>query len=483
MHKRTKIVCTLGPSTESSEIIADLINSGMNVARLNFSHGTHENHLLMLNRVREVSAKHNKTVAVMLDLQGPKIRVGILPENGVTLSQGQKIIFDTAAGGYTDGSIPVDYEDLHREVKSGDRLLLHDGRIETKITKVEGTKIYADVVVGGLVTSHKGINVPDTTVSVRAITEKDKDDLRFGVEHNIDYVAVSFVRGPEDIIDVRYLIKQYEDEFKLSVEQPIKIIAKIERHEAVKNIKEILAVADGIMVARGDLGVEIPGQTVPLVQKDLIRHAMTAAKPVIVATQMLDSMQDNPRPTRAEVSDVANAVIDHTDAVMLSNETATGKYPIETVVMMSKIILETESSAYDDFPFVIEATKTKKKIEPTDDIMSGLARLLSERVDASIILAASLTGDTGRMISRYRPELPIYVGTSSERVERQLNLSWGVVPFILQPCNSIEELIDRSVVYLKKTKHLRSGDKAVIVAGEPVGESGHVNLLEVREVE
>jgi pyruvate kinase len=266
MHKRTKIVCTLGPSTESSEIIADLISSGMNVARLNFSHGTHENHLLMLNRVREVAAKHHQTVAAMLDLQGPKIRVGVLPEDGVTLSQGQKVIFDTAQRQYINDSIPVDYEDLHREVKSGDRLLLHDGRIETKITNVEGTKIYADVVVGGLVTSHKGINVPDTTVSVRAITDKDKDDLRFGVEHNIDYVAVSFVRGPEDIIDVRYLIKQYEDELKLSVEQPIKIIAKIERHEAVKNIKEILAVADGIMVARGDLGVEIPGQTVPLVQ-------------------------------------------------------------------------------------------------------------------------------------------------------------------------------------------------------------------------
>lgn len=478
MTKRTKIICTLGPSCETVDVMTRMVKAGMNVARLNFSHGTHENHLALMGNIRSVGETLHEPIAIMQDLQGPKIRVGVLPPDGIMLSNGQIVVFDTSASAYAAGVIPVDYTELHEHVKSGERLLLDDGRIETHIRAVIGTAIQTEVIVGGRLTSHKGINVPDSTLEVRALTEKDKIDLRFGVEHDVDFVAVSFVRGPDDIIDVRYLIKQYEADLGLKPEQPIRIIAKIERQEAVKRIVEILDVADGIMIARGDLGVEIPAEDVPLVQKELIIAALHAAKPVIVATQMLDSMQVNPRPSRAEVSDVANAVIDHTGALMLSNETATGKYPVEAVEMMASIAARVEHSSYDTLPLVVGHEKKGQ----TEDVVSELARLLAERIEATLILTASLTGETARVISRYRPELPIVVATQSTRVAHQLNLSWGVIPFILGPCASIEELIERSMVYLKEQQLAKPQDKIIIVSGEPVGQAGNINLLEVREV-
>lgn len=490
--KRTKIVCTIGPSSESVDIITKMVKAGMNVARLNFSHGTYDNHKMLINNIRAVSEKTGEPVAIMQDLQGPKIRVGLLPDGGVTLKEGEMITFNTALVDYAGGVIPIDYQDLHQYLKKGERLLLDDGRIETKVVRVVGTEINVEVVVGGILTSHKGINAPDSKLTVRALTDKDRQDVRFGVENDVDLIALSFVTKPEDILDLRYLIKEYEKELKKKPLQPIRIIAKIERNEAVRNIKLILEAADGIMIARGDLGIEIPAQEVPLVQKRLIDLALDAAKPVIVATQMLDSMQKNPRPTRAEVSDVANAVIDHTDAVMLSNETAIGQYPVETVETMSSIILETEKSVYDDLilrqaqggpafaPAMAGLRRGKgKKI---DDIISQMSRSLAEEVNAKLILAASISGETARLISRYRPELPIVVATATDRVKRQLNLSWGVLPFILPPCRTIEELVERSVVELKKRQIVKMGDKIIVVAGEPIGHAGHVNLLEVREV-
>lgn len=478
MSKRTKIVCTIGPACATTDIITKMIKSGMNVARLNFSHGSYDNHKELMKNLRAAAKKAGEPIGILQDLQGPKIRVGVLPEQGVTLEAGATWVFDTAATEYTDNRIPVDYHELHQFVKAGERLLLNDGRVETKVASVTGTNMQTIVVNGGVITSHKGINVPDSRLTIRALTDKDKADARFGVEQGVDMIALSFVTSPEDILDLRYHIKQCEQELGIKNQQPIRIIAKIERHEAVKNIKEILAVADGIMIARGDLGVEVPAAEVPIIQKKLIDAALAAAKPVIVATQMLDSMQENPRPTRAEVSDVANAVIDHTDAVMLSNETATGKYPVETVATMAEIIEESEHSVYDNL-HMRDYTGPKQAI---DDIMSSLSRVLAERVEATLILAASLTGDTGRIISRYRPELTIVVGTESDRVERQLNLSWGVIPFPLEPCHTIEELVERSMVYLKREKLVKKGDKIIVVAGEPVGQAGHVNLLEVREV-
>ncbi len=479
MKKRTKIVCTLGPATEKKETIESLVNAGMNVARLNFSHGTYENHEVLINNVREISKKLDHPLAVLQDLQGPKIRVGVLPDEGIELKEGETAVFDTSIKEYSGEEIPVDYAELHTHVQSGERLLLNDGRTGTEVEKVEGTKIFVKVMNSGVITSHKGINIPDSHLTISALTDKDKKDARFGVEHGVDFIALSFVTSAKDILDLRYLIKQYEDEMNMDPEQPIRIIAKIERGVAVKNIKEIMDVVDGIMVARGDLGIEIPASDVPLTQKKLIDLALDAAKPVIVATQMLDSMQDNPRPTRAEVSDVANAVIDHTDAVMLSNETATGKYPIETVQTMAEIIEKTESSAYDDLHLREKSTKSHS----IDDVISQMSRLVAEQVEAKLILAASISGETARLISRHRPELPIVVATNTDRARHQLNLSWGVQPFILPQCSSIEELVERSVVYLKKNKFVKIGDKVIVVAGEPVGQSGHVNVLEVREVD
>lgn len=468
----------MGPSSESVEILTKMIKAGMNVARLNFSHGTYDNHQMLIKNIRAVEQKIGEPVAVMQDLQGPKIRVGIMPADGLSLKAGEMVTFDTAAADHSRGVIPVDYSDLHLYLKKGERLLLDDGRIETKIVRVVNTQISAEVIVGGVLTSHKGINAPDSKLVVRALTDKDKEDVKFGVANGVDLVALSFVTKPEDILDLRYLIKEYEKELNLKPIQPIRIVAKIERYEAVQNIKLILEAADGIMIARGDLGIEIPAQEVPLVQKRLIDLALDAAKPVIVATQMLDSMQKNPRPTRAEVSDVANAVIDHTDAVMLSNETAAGQYPVETVETMSNIIVETEKSVYDNLP-MRQPQGRKKKI---DDIISQMSRALAEEVGAKLILAASISGETARLISRYRPELLIVVATATDRVKHQMNLSWGVVPFILEPCRTIEELVERSLAELKKHQMVKIGDRIIIVAGEPVGHAGHVNLLEVREV-
>ena len=479
MSKRTKIVCTLGPACESVPIITQMVKAGMNVARLNFSHGTYDNHALLMKNVRAVEEATSEPVAILQDLQGPKIRVGILPEPGIELKIGDKISFDTSLKEYkAQGSIPVDYPALHQYLAPGERILLNDGRSEVKVARVEGTRIDTEVVVGGLITSHKGINVPDSNLQVSSLTDKDKADAKFGVASGVDMIALSFVTSAKDIVDLRFLIKQYEDELGLKPTQPIRIIAKIERAAALKNIKEILAVVDGIMIARGDLGIETPSHDLPLVQKKLIDAALDAAKPVIVATQMLDSMRENPRPTRAEVSDVANAVIDHADALMLSNETATGQYPVVTVETMAEIISETEKSIYDDLALRV----TPRKKYKIDDIISQLSRLLAEQVEAKLILAASISGETGRLISRYRPELPIVVGTGTPRVQHQLNLSWGVIPFLLESCNSIEELVERSMIYLKKKKIVKTGDKLIVVAGEPVGHAGHVNLLEVREV-
>lgn len=479
MKKRTKIVCTLGPASDSQKVIGSMIKAGMNVARLNFSHGTYEHHQSIMQHVRAQGEAQDAPIAIMQDLQGPKIRVGNVPKEGIELSIGSMITFDTSQEGYQNDVIPVGYQSLHEHVSVGDRLLLDDGKIETKIVRLSGTLISAEVIVGGTLLSHKGINAPDSGLTISALTEKDKQDARFGVEHDVDYIALSFVTNAKDVLDLRFLIKEYEKELGKKPEQPIRIIAKIERKEAVENIEEIMDVADGIMIARGDLGIEMPAADVPLIQKKLIDLALASAKPVIVATQMLDSMQHIPRPTRAEVSDVSNAVIDHTDAVMLSNETATGEYPVEAVQTMTDIIKETEDSAYDD----LHMQDDVRGESAVDEVMTQLARILAEEVGASLILAASYSGDTARLISRHRPELPIIVATRTERARHQMNLSWGVAPFVLQPCRTIEELVERAMVHLKQHKLAKKGEKIIVVSGEPVGQSGQVNLLEVREVQ
>lgn len=470
-------MCTLGPSSASVETIEAMVKAGMNVARLNFSHGDYEHHAQLIEHIRTVEKRTGEPVAILQDLQGPKIRIGVVPEKGIELEEGKQITFSSDPS--DKKAIPLDHKELYKFVKKGEIMLLSDGEMQAEILSVKKNTITAKVLVGGTLFSHKGINIPQSNLTgLQVLTDKDREDLRFGVEHEVDMVALSFVMSPDTVLDARYYIKHVEQELHIKNTQPIRIIVKVEKKEAVRQINEIIDVADGIMIARGDLGLEIPAEDVPIVQKRLVDVALEHAKPVIVATQMLDSMQHNPRPTRAEVSDVSNAVIDHTDAVMLSNETAAGKYPVETVTMMSKIIRGTEESKYDDLFF----RKPKDKLHKIDDTISGLSRLVAEEIGAQLILAASISGETGRLISRYRPEFPIVVATSTQRVCRQMNLSWGVHPFVLVPCNSIEELIERSLVYLKKEKIVKRKDKIIVVAGEPVGHAGYVNLLEVREV-
>lgn len=477
MLKRTKIVCTIGPASEKADIINKLVKVGMNVARLNFSHGTHEWHGQIIKMIRKISKESGHPIGIIADLQGPRIRVGELPKSGVELIPKSKITLTTDLK-KTTGKIPITYADLHKDLAVGHRILLDEGLIELKVLKIVGRDILCEIIVGGILTSHKGVNLPDTSVSLPPLTDKDKDDLKFAIERGVDWIALSFVARASEIYDLRYLIADYEKKINLPKGAPIKIIAKIEKHEAVKNFNEILEATDGVMIARGDLGIETPAEEVPLVQKHIIDKCLEAAKPVIVATQMLDSMIRKPRPTRAEVSDVANAVIDHTDAVMLSGETASGLYPVEAVETMAKIIKETEASTYDDL--VMGAII--KNIKPIDEAVSKVANVLARTVEAKAILAASLSGYTGRIVCRYRPELPILVTTDNERVQRQLTLSWGAIPFVLPPCRSVEELVDRSLGYIKKNKFVKKGDKIIIIAGEPVGRSGNINLIEIKEV-
>lgn len=476
LRKRTKIVCTIGPASAKPSTLAAMMDAGMNVARLNFSHGTYPEHQKMMELIRAEAAKRDEPIAILQDLQGPKIRVGVLPEEGVMLKAGTEVIFTTRTKPAKD-MIPVTYPKLHLDVQTGQKMLLADGLMDVVVTKVTGRDVYSKVVTGGLLTSHKGLNLPETTISVSAISDKDKLDMAFGVKAGVDMVALSFVRSAKEILDLRYLIKSEERKLgkDATSKPPIRIIAKIEKREAVDKIDEILEAADGIMVARGDLGIEMPAEDVPLIQKKLIEKALAAAKPVIVATQMLESMIQNPRPTRAEVSDVANAVIDHTDAVMLSAESAAGKYPVEAVETMARIIMRTEKSKFDDVDMPRMRTYATE-----EEAMSSVASMLARSTKAKLVLVASLSGTAGRIVSRFRAELPIFVSTNQERVYRQLAVSWGVVPFVMPTCQTIEELIERSILYLKKNRYAKAGDSMIVIAGEPVGISGHINFVELR---
>jgi len=475
--KRTKIVCTIGPASERQGTIEKMIKAGMNIARLNFSHGNYAAHQKLIRNIRQAAKKTGAIVAILADLQGPRIRVGDLGGRIIELKNGSEVILTTKSKKFGN-KIPVTYAGLHRDVRIGNRILLADGLMELKVRAKKGRDIICQVINGGALTSHKGINLPGVTLGLSAISEKDKQDLYFAIKQKVDFVALSFVTNDREVKNLRQLIGKYEKELKLKKEAPIKIIVKIERGQAIKNFAKILEATDGVMVARGDLGIEMPAEDVPLIQKSLIDKCLAKAKPVIVATQMLESMIQNPRPTRAEVSDVANAVIDHTDAVMLSGETANGRYPVEAVAIMAKIVTTTEKSTYDDLTI-----KTKiKKFKPVEEAVGNMANVLARTTNVKAILVASISGSAGRLVSRYRPELPIFVSTDNARVKRQLMLSWGIVPFLLPSCHSIEELIERSIDFLKKNKHIKKGNKLIIVAGEPVGKSGVVNLVEIKEI-
>lgn len=477
-NKRTKIVATIGPASEKYIVIKKMVEAGVNVARLNFSHGSYSNHLSLIKNIRRVEKETGLPVAIMQDIQGPKIRLGILPDVGIPIKTGSHIVLSSKIKKASGSELPLDYPGLHKFVKPGHRILVDDGHAELKIEKVSGEKIFCRVVEGYTFKSHKGLNFPDSHLKVPILSAKDRKDLEFGIKSGVDAVALSFIQSADDIKRTRKLIGQIEKKLRIKKDAPIFLIAKIERNEAIKNIGSIIAEADGVMVARGDLAMESDLSKVPLLQKRIIEKANRLVRPVIVATQMLDSMQSSRRPTRAEISDVANAVIDHADALMLSGETATGKYPVETIRTMAKIITATEKSKYDD----VDLYKEVHPHKAINKAVAGISGILASQISAKAILVASISGLTGRLASRVRSELPCYVGAGSGRVVRQLAFSWGVNAFLLPLVKNTEKTIKYLINYAKKNKAVKAGDRVVVITGDPVGKSGSTNLIEVREI-
>ncbi|KKR98776.1 MAG: Pyruvate kinase [Candidatus Uhrbacteria bacterium GW2011_GWF2_41_16] len=458
--KRTKIVCTIGPSSRDVTTLRAMIRAGMNVARLNFSHGTYTQHKILMSHILTAAKKEGEPVALLQDLQGPKIRLGNVPDEGVILETGKTVILQTETDHFVAGEIPVfpiTYSHLHKDLSVSDRILIDDGLLELKTIRISDKRIRAEVVHGGRVTSHKGMNFPDSTLSISSLTEKDREDLKFGMQQGVDWVALSFVTSAKDIVLLRRLLKQ-----AARPGQKIPhILAKIEKHEAITHFEEILQEVDGIMVARGDLGMEIPAEEVPLRQKEIVERCRQVGKPVIVATQMLDSMIRNPRPTRAEVSDAANAVIDHADAVMLSGESATGSYPVEAVEILARIAVTTESSPLDDLPDCEDADTPM-----FEAVMSHLFRLLSvHHYIHGIVASPSLTLGCERLgISR--PQIPLFLASSDPQEVRQLCLRWGVRPFLMKE-TSPDLFGKHAVQQLRKLQLVRSGMRIAVVHPGP----------------
>jgi len=462
MKKRTKIVATLGPASSSEKVLKRMVEAGLDVVRLNMSHGTHQEHKERIALVRKVEREVGRPLPILMDLCGPKIRIGKIEKEPLYLHRGDLITLTT--GEPKKGKITVNYPHLHKEVKKGETILLADGTFRLKIREVKNRDIICEVIVGGPLTSHKGVNLPHSELSVPALTEKDKEDVLFGVKNGVDIIALSFVRKAEDVLELKELLK--------SLKKDIPVIAKVEKPEAVKNIDSIIAVADGIMVARGDLGVELPLEKVPVIQKQIIRKTNEAGKPVITATQMLRSMVDLPIPTRAEATDIANAVLDGTDALMLSEETAVGKYPVRVVRTMAKIAAEAEKI----YPYKRYADFSAKTLQ---DSLAKSACNLSREIKVKAIVPFTRTGATAIAVAKYRPPVPIYAVTHDERVFRRLNLVWGVVPLLTTPANSTDRIIEESIKVAKLRGFVKKGDRIIVLAGAPSGIPGTTNLMRV----
>ncbi|WP_407269046.1 pyruvate kinase [Radiobacillus sp. PE A8.2] len=469
--RKTKIVCTIGPASETVDQLVQLIEAGMNVARLNFSHGDFEEHGQRIINIREACEITGKTVAILLDTKGPEIRTGVLIDGQAQLNKGQTLYVSMNEIEGSAERISVTYPQLIEDVHVGSKLLLDDGLIELEVTDIikEQNELKTVALNSGLLKNKKGVNVPNVSVNLPGITEKDANDIKFGIEQGVDFIAASFVRRATDILEIRELLEKNGADY-------IQIIPKIENQEGVDNIDSILQVSDGLMVARGDLGVEIPPEDVPLVQKDLIRKCNTAGKPVITATQMLDSMQRNPRPTRAEASDVANAIFDGTDAIMLSGETAAGDYPVEAVRTMSNIATKAETAL--DHKTILDKLSKSSEITITDAISQSVNHsAMNLSVDA--IITPTVSGHTARMISKYRPEAPIVAVTFDEKVSRRLALVWGVQVIIGELATSTDDVLAVAIERGLATGHFNRGDRVIITAGVPVGESGTTNLMKV----
>jgi pyruvate kinase len=464
--RRTKIVCTIGPASESAEKVRQLLQAGMNVARLNFSHGTHEEHGERFRVLKEEAEKLGKHLGILLDTKGPEIRTGMVPESGITLKKGASFILDTEIEriGSID-RVGITYTDLWQEVTPESHILLDDGLIDLEVESSKNGIIYTHVQNEGLLKSQKGVNVPGVSIQLPAVTDKDISDIRFGLDQGIDFIAASFTRKAADILAVRRIVEE--------TRANVKIIAKIESREGLDNLDSILEVADGLMVARGDLGVEIPVEEVPLAQKEMIRKCHLLGKPVIVATQMLDSMIRNPRPTRAEASDVANAILDGTDAIMLSGETAAGQYPVEAVQTMDKIARHTEEAYFSG------QTSRHPHLNVAEAI-SYASYTIAHDLDASAILTPTHSGLTARMISKYRPKSLIIAATPFPSVARQLSLQWGVTPLLVTESPSTDQLISSAIKESLAHCLVKTGDVVVITAGVPVGKVGTTNMIKVQ---
>jgi pyruvate kinase len=462
--RHSKIVCTIGPASRDPRILKRLLAAGMDVARLNFSHGSHAEHLNCMQTLRATANKMGKTIAILADLQGPKIRTGPLASGlRVLLRAGQKFTITTAKILGDSTRVNTTFLPLPREVHRGDRILLSDGLVELRVENVSGRNVNCHVVNGGALGEHKGINLPGVQLRVPALTPKDKADLRFALAHGADYIAVSFVRRPEDVLLAKSLIHR--------ARKDTPVIAKLEKPEAIENLEGILRVSDGVMVARGDLGVEMSPERVPVVQKNIIARAREFRRPVITATQMLESMTENPRPTRAEASDVANAIFDGSDAVMLSAETATGKYPVEAVSMMARIIEEAETSIKE---FSRPATQEKLKVAET---VAELVCHASRELHMKWIVVFTHSGFTARLISRYRPLVPIAAFSPEAETRRRLALVWGVAPLGIPNLRKVDQLAEISEKRLLQEKLVRKGDVIAIVAGTPMGVRGTTNFM------
>ncbi len=471
--RRTKIICTLGPAVDSEDMIRTLIRTGMDAARFNFSHGSHAEHLERLNMLKSVRDSMGRPVATILDTKGPEIRIKSFETKSITLEEGDVFTLTTEDIVGNQGWVSVTYPRLHEELSPGQEILIDDGLVAIRVDRIEGVKIICAVENGGTLSANKSINIPGVHIQLPALTEKDIDDIRFGVENDFDFIAASFVRRAADVKAVRAVLHECGGD-------DVKIIAKIENQEGVDNLDEIMDAADGIMVARGDLGVEIPAARVPILQKQMIRKGLQAGKPVITATQMLDSMIRNPRPTRAEVSDVANAVYDGTGCVMLSGETAGGKYPVNALKAMVGIVTETEGA--------IDYWKQfqKQRIETSSDLNDAITHtccLTAKDLEAKAILAATNSGRSARMICRFRPACSIAALTMHEKVRRQLNISWGITPYLTGEVTSTDRIFSLATEVAVKEKLVQHGDVVVITAGIPLGKSGCTNLIKAQVID
>jgi pyruvate kinase len=473
MHRFAKIVCTLGPSSNTKETICDLLTAGMNVARLNFSHGTHEEHGEKIDLIREVSNEMGVPITILQDLQGPKLRIGKLPEGGVELKAGDFVTLSSSESFMPDEAdiyIPFEIPDLHKCLQPGNHILLDDGHIEMEVKAINGERINAIVILGGVLKSNKGVNLPGANLSTPIFTDKDREDLKFGLQKGVDIVAISFVRCADDILTIRKAIDELSDSPE-TAKTPI--IAKLERPEALEDLEGIMDVTDGVMVARGDLGVEMTPADVPIAQKEIIASANAHGKLVITATQMLESMINNPRPTRAEATDVANAIFDGTDAVMLSGETAAGRFPVESVLMMASIIQRAEKDLdkWGKFDYAASLAKQRDSLSIT-----RAAKELAHDRNVAAIIVFTQSGRTARLMSKARPNVPIFAFTPELNTYQQMGLFWGVTPLFVPYADTLETMLKHVETAIATTTKLKKGQKVILISGFPVGAFRQPNL-------